>query len=98
MSFGAPDAHANDLLKLIQLRAAAEKRAEEAEASLKLEQHSVWKLKQEVKMLESRMSEAGTRKLESTACLSPVSNSPSLGPRNSCAVPCQGARANAHEL
>ena len=77
------NSHANDLLKLMQLRAAAEKRAEEAEASLKHEQHSVWKLKQEVKMLESRMSEAGTRKSESTACLSPISNSPSLGPRNS---------------
>jgi len=32
---------AGDLLQLIQLRAAAEKRAEEAEASVKLEQHNV---------------------------------------------------------
>ncbi len=48
-----------DLLQLIQLRSAAEKRAEEAEANLKQEQQSVWKLKQEVKMLEMRLTEAG---------------------------------------
>ena len=63
--------------QLIQLRAVAEKRAEEAEGSLKLEQHSVWKLKQELKMLESRLSEAGTRRSESSA------NSPKFQPRDS---------------
>jgi hypothetical protein len=84
MAGGTPDiggtygnAQANDLLQLIQLRAAAEKRAEEAEASLKLEQHNVWKLKQELKMLEFRLSESGTRKSESSA------NSPKFQPRDS---------------
>jgi tRNA A-37 threonylcarbamoyl transferase component Bud32 len=51
----------SDLLQLIQLRAGAEKRAEEAETALKLEQHAVWKLKQELKMMETRLSEMSTR-------------------------------------
>ena len=71
---------ASDLLQLIQLRAAAEKRAEEAEASLKLEQHNVWKLKQEIKMMESRLSESGTRNSESNAS---ITNSPKFQPRDS---------------
>ena len=72
---------AGDLLQLIQLRAAAEKRAEEAEASVKVEQHNVWKLKQEVKILESRLAESATRK--SSVSDSTVSSSPSNQPRDS---------------
>jgi hypothetical protein len=71
------NAQGTDLLQLIQLRAVAEKRAEEAENCLKLEQQSVWKLKQELKMLESRLSESGTRRSESSA------NSPKFQPRDS---------------
>mmetsp|Transcript_9602 Transcript_9602/g.22767 ORF Transcript_9602/g.22767 Transcript_9602/m.22767 type:complete len:846 (-) Transcript_9602:213-2750(-) len=70
----------SDVLQLIQLRAAAEKRAEDAEASLKQEQHSVWKLRQELKMVEVRMSESGTRsKSESQSS----ANSPKMHPRDS---------------
>eukprot|EP00286_Rhodomonas_abbreviata_P012586 CAMPEP_0181320426 /NCGR_PEP_ID=MMETSP1101-20121128/18119_1 /TAXON_ID=46948 /ORGANISM="Rhodomonas abbreviata, Strain Caron Lab Isolate" /LENGTH=902 /DNA_ID=CAMNT_0023428133 /DNA_START=268 /DNA_END=2974 /DNA_ORIENTATION=+ len=70
----------SDLLQLIQLRAAAEKRAEEAEAGLKQEQHNVWKLRQEFKMMEARMSESGTRsKSESQSS----ANSPKMHPRDS---------------
>jgi len=73
-------AQASDLLQLIQLRAAAEKRAEEAETSLKLEQHTTWKLKQEIRIMESRLSESSTRKSESIAS---SGNSPKFQPRDS---------------
>jgi hypothetical protein len=45
----------SELLQLIQLRAGADKRAEDAEAVLKQEQHNVWKLKNEIKLLEARL-------------------------------------------
>ena len=73
-------AQANDLLQLIHLRATAEKRADEAEANLKLEQQNILKLKQEVKMLESRLSEPSTRRSDYTTS---ISNSPSMKPRDS---------------
>ena len=54
-STGGGGGGASELLQLIQLRAGADKRAEEAEAVLKQEQHNVWKLKSEIKLLEARL-------------------------------------------
>lgn len=72
----------NDLLQLIQLRAAADKRAEEAEAVLKMEQHSVWKLKSELKLLEARLGQDG-RGSGPHPSLQRSSDSPKLQPRDS---------------
>ena len=51
------DGAAGDLLQLIQLFSAADKRAEEAEAAYKTEQQAVWRLRQEFSCLEQKLVE-----------------------------------------
>mmetsp|Transcript_24146 Transcript_24146/g.57565 ORF Transcript_24146/g.57565 Transcript_24146/m.57565 type:complete len:881 (+) Transcript_24146:43-2685(+) len=79
-SYGEQGNNRSDLLQLIQLRASAEKRAEEAETALKMEQQTVWKLREQMKMMETRLSDQATR---GSGTATTEHASPKIHPRDS---------------